>query len=142
MDSDELGAVWKRCFHLHVVEHLRHSLHHVVAAQHVATADHQLGDGATVARAFKGVVADDCNVCGWIEAEAAGSTSAGQLGGVGQQQQLLLVRRQAHILRSCHATAVLASNDQNLWMALGLVTCSGATSLARSTSPADMSGAT
>jgi hypothetical protein len=49
MDGDELGAVRERGLHLDVAEHPGHSLHDIVAGQHLGAADHQLGNGATVA---------------------------------------------------------------------------------------------
>ena len=93
VDGDELGAVGKRRLHLDVVEHLRHALHDVVAGQHLAAADHQLGDGAAVAGAFEEVVGDQRDRLGVVEPQAAGLPAACQFGCIGQQQPVLFMRR-------------------------------------------------
>ena len=44
MDGDELGAIWKCRFHLHVMDHLGDALHDLVAGEDFGTCGHQVGD--------------------------------------------------------------------------------------------------
>src|SRR5829696_801168 len=96
VDGDELRAVRERGLYLHVVQHLRHTLHDVVAAEYLTTADHQLGHGAAVAGTFEQVVGEDGDGLGVVEFQAACSPAAGKLGRVREQQPVLLVRGQTH----------------------------------------------
>ena len=52
-ERDELGAVGERRLDLDLGEHLGHTFHHVVAAEHVTPGLHQVGHAATVARRFE-----------------------------------------------------------------------------------------
>ena len=51
--GDELGAVGEGRLDLHLVDHLGHALHDVVAGEHRAPGLHQLGDAAAVAGALQ-----------------------------------------------------------------------------------------
>ena len=95
VDGDELGAVREGGLDLDVVQHLGHAVHDVVAAEHLATADHQLGDGAAVAGAFEQVVGDDRDRFGMVEPQTARLSTARQFGRVGEQQAVLFVRGQS-----------------------------------------------
>src|SRR5262245_44603474 len=48
MDSDELRSVRERSLDLHLVDHLGHAFHDVVAPEDRLPGGHQLGNGATV----------------------------------------------------------------------------------------------
>ena len=50
VQGDELGSVGEGRFDLHLGQHLRDTLHHVVARQHVSAVLHQIGNTAPVAQ--------------------------------------------------------------------------------------------
>ena len=109
MDGDELGAVREGGLDLDVVEHLGDALHDVVATEHLATADHQLGHGAPVAGTLEQVVGDHRDGLGVVQPQAARLPAARQLGGIGDQQPVLFVRGQTHSARYCHGARQLSS---------------------------------
>src|ERR1700692_4351711 len=111
VDGDQLRAVGKRCLHLHVVQHLRDAVHHVVTAQHLTAADHQLGDGPPVAGPLQQVVGEHSDGLGMVQAQSAALTTPCKLGCVGDQQPIGLVRSQAHTRRSCHGLCESAGRD-------------------------------
>ena len=49
MHGHELRAVGKRAFNLHVVDHLRHARHDLIAAEKLFSEVHQLGHALPVA---------------------------------------------------------------------------------------------
>src|SRR5215467_12474166 len=59
MDGDELGPVGERALDLDLVEHLRHTLHHIAARKNGHAEGHQVGHAATVANALEDL---GCNV--------------------------------------------------------------------------------
>ena len=97
MDGDQFGAVRESGLDLDVVKHLGDALHDVVSTEHPATADHQFGDGASVAGAFEQVVGEDRDRFGVVEFQAARLSTSRQFSGVGQQQAVLFVRGQKHV---------------------------------------------
>src|SRR5262245_42844135 len=80
MHGDELGAVGEGALHLHLLDHLRHALHHVVAAEDVEARGHQLGDRTSVTDPLEDLGGDDRQGLGVVQLEAAGSAASGKLG--------------------------------------------------------------
>ena len=52
VNGDKLGAVGKRSFHLHFVNHFRDAFHHLVAFQNCCAETHDLGDALSIAGCF------------------------------------------------------------------------------------------
>ncbi|MCY1407901.1 hypothetical protein D9M71_232130 [compost metagenome] len=78
------------------MDHLRHAVHDLLAAQHLAAGLHQLGDGAAVAGAFQHRGADQRDGFRVVELQAAGQAALGQQRGSEQQQFVFLSRGQLH----------------------------------------------
>ena len=74
MHRDELRAVGKRAFNLHVINHLRHAGHDLVAAQQLAAEIHQLGNALAVADEFKEHGGDERHGFGMVQLHAAGQS--------------------------------------------------------------------
>ena len=90
VDGDQLGAVRKGGFDLHVVDHLGDTVHHVVARQQGAAEIHQLGHAAAIARALQDGAADIGHRFRVVELQAPGLAPLGQQAG-GEQQQLVFL---------------------------------------------------
>src|SRR6266436_8093817 len=82
MYGDQLRPIGKRRLDLYLGNHLRNSLHHVVAGENRFAMAHELGDRLAVARAFDDGGRDQCNRLGIVEFQAAGAAPFGhQRGG-------------------------------------------------------------
>ncbi len=71
MHGDELAAVWKRAFDLHLVDQLRHSFGDVFRAEELPAEIHQLRDGATVADELEQLRGDERDRLGMVQPDAA-----------------------------------------------------------------------
>src|SRR5262245_35906263 len=96
MNGDELSAVGKRPFDLNFFEHLRHALHHVVAAEHGEPGFHQLGHTPAVADALEDLGRDERERLRVIELEAASAPAARNLGRGEDEELLLLAGGEVH----------------------------------------------
>ena len=103
MDGDELGAVGERRLHLHLVEHLRHAVHHVVAASaRRGRLAIRSADRAAVAGTFQQEGGDDRDGLGVVESAARAPAGGRARSATWNQQAVLLMRCEAHGQRSCH----------------------------------------
>src|SRR5260370_1927780 len=57
--GDQLSSVRKGSFHLHFVQHLRDSVHQVIAPENLGALDHDLSHALAVARRFQNFRRDD-----------------------------------------------------------------------------------
>src|SRR6266446_793061 len=96
MDRDELRSVRERPLDLHLVDHLGHAFHDVVAPEDRLPGGHQLGNGATVTDAFEDLGGDERDRLGMVELEAPGAPAARHLGRGEDQELLLLPGREVH----------------------------------------------
>src|SRR5256885_50403 len=96
MNGDELGAVGKGALDLHLLEHLRHSLHHVVAAEDVEAGRHQVGDAPAVANPLQNFGGDQRQRFGVVQLETAATSPARDFGGGEHEELLLLTRGEVH----------------------------------------------
>ena len=71
VDGDQLGAVGECALHLHVVDHLRHPGHDLIAPQQLASNVHQLRHAASVADQFQQHRGDQCDRLRMIQPESA-----------------------------------------------------------------------
>src|SRR2546429_4027592 len=69
VNGDKLGAVGKGALDLHLLEHLRHSLHHAVAAEDVEACRHQVGDAPAVSNPLENLGGDQRQRFGIVELE-------------------------------------------------------------------------
>ena len=92
----QLGAVRKRRFHLHFVNHLRDAVHHVVALRMLVAQRHDLGHGFAVARPLQNLRREDRDRLRIVELQAARAALPRHLGGDENQQPLLLARGEVH----------------------------------------------
>src|SRR5207253_7772489 len=77
VNGDELGAVGERPLDLHLLEHLGHPFHHVVAAEDVEARRHQIRDAPAVANAFEDLGRDERERLRVVQLEAAPASPAG-----------------------------------------------------------------
>src|SRR5437870_2031324 len=96
VNGDELGAVGKGALDLHLLEHLRHSLHHAVAAEDVEARRHQVGDAPAVANPLENLGGDQRQRFGVVELETATTSPARDFGGGEHEELLLLTRGEVH----------------------------------------------
>src|SRR5690606_34332092 len=97
-NRDELAAVRKGRFDLHIVDHLRDTLHDLVAAQHLRARLHQLRDAPTIARTLDHKIRDERDRFGMVELHATLETATCDIGCHGDQQLVLLARREVHAM--------------------------------------------
>ena len=71
MHGDQLGAVGEGRLHLHVMDHLRDTFHHLVAGQHMRAFLYQRRHTLAVARAFDDEIGDEGDGLGMVELDAA-----------------------------------------------------------------------
>src|SRR5215472_12250943 len=71
MNGNELGAVGKRRFHLHLLDHLAHAFHDLISGQYLAACGHQLGNRPAVARPLHDEVAYERDAFGVVELDAS-----------------------------------------------------------------------
>src|SRR5262249_54985784 len=81
---------------LDVVDHLGDAGHHLVTGQDLRAGLHQLGDRATVARAFEDEVGDDRNGLGVVQLDAAIEPAPRHDGRNRNQKLVLFARGQVH----------------------------------------------
>src|SRR5207237_9833401 len=96
VDGDEFGAVGKGRLDLDVVDHLRHPLHDLLAAEHGGAVAHQFGDRFAIARAFQHVIGDQRDRLGVVELDAAFEAPRRDDRGHRYTQFVLLARGQVH----------------------------------------------
>src|SRR6266702_6163418 len=58
VNADELGAIRKGGLHLDLPNHFRHAFHDLVTCQYVRAGLHQVGNRASIPRAFHDCIAD------------------------------------------------------------------------------------
>src|SRR5262245_24949355 len=103
VDGHELGAVGERAFDLHVLDHLRHALHDVLAGQDLRPPGHELGRALAVADPLQHLGGDEGHRLGMVELEPARPPPPRQIGSDYDQQLFLLAWRQMHA-RACKST--------------------------------------
>src|SRR5437867_958571 len=96
MHGHELRPVGERAFHLDLVDHFRHALHHVAAGEDRRAELHQLGHRAAVADTFQDLRGDERQRLRMIELEATTAPPARQLRRGEDQKLFLLARCQVH----------------------------------------------
>src|SRR5262250_2448489 len=96
MDGDELGAVGERALDLNLFDHLRHSLHHVVATEDAEPGLHQLRHAPPVANALEDLRGDERERFRMIELETAPAAPPRDFGRGEDEQLLLLTRSEVH----------------------------------------------
>jgi hypothetical protein len=94
--GDELGAVGEGRLDLDLVDHLGHSLHHLLAADDRGASRHQLGDAPAVARTLEHVVGDQRDRLRVVQPDAALEPPARDHCGDRHQQLVLLPRGEIH----------------------------------------------
>src|SRR5262249_43254136 len=96
MDGHELGAIWKRAFHLDLADHFAHPFHHGVARKNRGPDARDLRDGLAVADKLEDFGGDQRDGLRMIELQAAGAPSSRQLTGVEDEELVDLAWSQVH----------------------------------------------
>src|SRR2546428_13325333 len=86
VDRHELCAVGKGAFDLDLVEHLRHTLHHVAAVQYGDAEGHEVGDAPAVADALEHFGGDEGQGFRGVELESPPAPPARDLRRGGEQE--------------------------------------------------------
>ena len=94
--GDQLGAVGKGRLDLDVVDHRGDAVHHLIGGDDMRARLHQLGDGASVARALDDEVGDQRHRLGVVELDAALEAPARHHRRHGDQQLVLFARGEIH----------------------------------------------
>ena len=94
--GDQLGAVRKHAFDLQDRHHRGDAGHHVVGGQDRRSERHQIGDAASLARAFEDFVGDDRDRFRMVELQSLGAALSRQLGGGKDRQAFQFGRREQH----------------------------------------------
>src|SRR5258705_2582586 len=77
VDCDQFHTVRERGLHLHIVQHFRDSLHHVIAADYMRAFFHEVGDAAPISGAFHDRIGNQRDSLGIIEFDAAAKAPPG-----------------------------------------------------------------
>jgi hypothetical protein len=96
MHRNQLRPVRERRFDLHFGDHLRDSVHHVLARQNSSAQAHDLSDAFAVAGQFKKVAGDERDGFWVVKFQAARFARMGQSGGDVNEQFVPFLRRQVH----------------------------------------------
>jgi len=96
MHGHQLRAVGEGALDLYLLEHLRHPLHHIVAAEDVKPRRHQLRDAPSVADALEDLGGDEREGLGVVQLEAARASPARDFGRGEDEQLFLLTRGEVH----------------------------------------------
>ncbi|SKZ94627.1 Uncharacterised protein [Mycobacteroides abscessus subsp. abscessus] len=97
MHGDELRPVRESRLHLNVVQHLGHTVHHVVASEYLTPRCHEFGDAASVPCTLEHVIGDQRDGLGVIQLHAPALPAPGQFRCVGDEQPFLFMWRQPHL---------------------------------------------
>src|SRR5262249_29683746 len=81
MDGHELGAVWKRAFHLDLADHLAYTFHHGIARKNRRPNARDLRDRLPVADEFEDFGGDQRDRLRMIELQTAGAPFSSELAG-------------------------------------------------------------
>src|SRR5258708_19955059 len=65
--ANELGAIGKRRFHLHLMDHFRDAFHDPIATQDLAAFGHQFGDRLAVACSLEDEICNEGDTLGIVE---------------------------------------------------------------------------
>src|SRR5262245_63816167 len=76
VNGNELGAVGKRRFHLHLADHFADAFHDLIAGQYFAACGHELGNGHAVPCPLHDDVCYERDAFGIVELDACGEPSA------------------------------------------------------------------
>ena len=101
VDGDQLRAVGERGLHLHVLDHLRDALHHLLPGKHLPPGRHQVGNGPAVPGPLKDMHDQQGHRLGVVEPHPPGPPLLGDIRRHMNHQALLLMRSQVH----CHVPA-------------------------------------
>src|SRR5262249_1763337 len=102
MNGDELGAVGKRRFHLHLADHFADPFHDLITGQYLAACGHELGNRPAVARSLHDEVCYQRDTFGVVELDASCQPSAGDKCRECDHQLVSFTRGELHsILQSC-----------------------------------------
>ena len=93
----ELGAVGKRSFDLHLVDHVRDAVHHVIVAEELAAEIHQLGHRSAVADELEDLRRDERDGFGIVQAQAAREPLLRQEAGLVENELVELSGSEMHV---------------------------------------------
>src|SRR5215813_13129499 len=111
MNGDELGAIGKRRFHLHLADHFADAFHDLIAGQYLAACGHELGDGPAVARSLHHEVGYQRDAFGVVELDASCESSPRDKRRDRDHQLVSFTRGELHwILRSWCAFSMTTSS--------------------------------
>src|SRR5262245_54851830 len=96
VNGNELGAVGKRRFHLHLADHFADAFHDLIAGQHFAACGHELGNGPAVACPLHDDVGYERDAFGIVELDASGKPSASDKRRERDHQLVSFARREIH----------------------------------------------
>jgi hypothetical protein len=96
MNGDELRAIGKGGFGLHVVNHLGDTFHHIGLREDGRAEAHQFRHRLPIAGAFEDLVGDDRDRFGIIQLQSPLLTPARKVGGDHDEKFFLVARREMH----------------------------------------------
>src|SRR5882757_1077866 len=96
VNADQLGAIRKGGLHLDLPNHLRHAVHDLVTCQYVCAGLHEVGNRASVPRAFHDRIADERHGLRVIQLNTTLQAPPRHHGSHGDQQLVELSRSQIH----------------------------------------------
>src|SRR5262245_57806256 len=96
VNGNELGAVGKRRFHLHLADHFADACHDLVAGQYFAACGHELGNGPAVACPLHDEVGYERDAFGIVELDASCEPSPIAKRRERDHQLVSLARRKIH----------------------------------------------